>query len=292
MVRRVTPSQFRSMVRQAEQKQRQAVDRHNREVRAYNQKAKQAINSHNREVNAYNARVRAHQQKVRSEITRLSRQTVTTRYVTLRTSVNIVHSSYERLERAAEAGRFQGHDNEILDLSERETANCASVMNALLRDPEANDASAMSSLESELTPQLRMISADLADRWAGAVFAFNPRNPDAARHFCTSSREIITRILDGEAPDDAVSAAVPDCSRTPNGTPTRQAKIRHLLHRSGKTQSELEEFVENDIGNIVELFRVFNDGTHGSAGTFTFAQLGAIRARVENGIEFLLRVIR
>ena len=44
MVTRITPSQWNSMVRQAQQKQRQAVDKYNREVRAHNQNVNQAIN--------------------------------------------------------------------------------------------------------------------------------------------------------------------------------------------------------------------------------------------------------
>ena len=39
MVRRVTPSQWNSMVRKVQQKQRQAIDKYNREAKAYNQKA-------------------------------------------------------------------------------------------------------------------------------------------------------------------------------------------------------------------------------------------------------------
>jgi Predicted pPIWI-associating nuclease len=291
MIRRVTPSQFQSMVRQAQQKQRQAIDKYNREVRAHNQKVSQAINNHNRQVQAYNARVRANQQRLRNEVMRLSRQTVTTHYVSLRASVRVVHSAYERLEHAAESGSFDERHSELLDLSEREAANSAAVMNALLGDEEATK-SLQHALESELTPQLQVVSSDLAARWKGAVFSLNPHNPDAARHFCTSSREVLTRILELKAPDSEVVATAPSCARTQLGTPTRRAKLRHLLQRAGNAQGELEEFVESDISNIVDLFQVFNDGTHGSAGTFTLAQLQAIRARVEDGIEFLLKVIR
>ena len=41
-------------------------------------------------------------------------------------------------------------------------------------------------------------------------------------------------------------------------------------------QEELEAFVEADMKNVVDLFQVFNKGTHGSAGTFTRSQLQAI----------------
>lgn len=60
-----------------------------------------------------------------------------------------------------------------------------------------------------------------------------------------------------------------------------------MLSRRGIEDDALEDFVENDISNIVELFRVFNDGTHGSSGTFNLPQLFSIKRRVEDGILFL-----
>lgn len=39
------------------------------------------------------------------------------------------------------------------------------------------------------------------DRWKGALFSLSPTNPDAAQHFCTSAREVLTSMLDIAAPD-------------------------------------------------------------------------------------------
>lgn len=66
---------------------------------------------------------------------------------------------------------------------------------------------------------------------------------------------------------------------------------RFFLERKGLSLEALEDFVEEDMGNIVQLFRVFNEGTHGSAGTFGFAELNSIRKRVEDGILFLASMI-
>jgi Predicted pPIWI-associating nuclease len=55
---------------------------------------------------------------------------------------------------------------------------------------------------------------------------------------------------------------------------------------------DLEEFIDRDLDNVVTLFNVFNEGTHGSAGTFTLGQLAAIKQRVEDAIRFLHSVIR
>ncbi len=292
MVRRITASQWNSKVRQAQQKHRQAIGKYNSEVRAYNQKVNQAVNKYNSEVSAHNARVRANRQRLKNEIARLSRQTVTTRYVTFRPSVNEVQSAYERLEHAADSSGYDDRYNEILDLSEREAANNAGLMNALLGDAQSSNEQPPNAPESPLSPILQAISGELADRWRGALYSLSPQNPDAARHFCTSAREIIARILDTKAPDSSVAAAMPDCDRTQQGTPTRRAKIRYFLHLQGINKDELVAFIESDMDNVVDLFDVFNMGTHGSAGTFDFAQLQAIRKRVEDGIMFLSRLMR
>lgn len=292
MARRVTPSQLRSMMRQAQQKQKRAIDDLNRGIREYNRKVKQEVDRYNREVRAHNSRVRANRQRLKSEIARLNRQTNTTRYVTYRVSVDTMQAAYERLENAADQGRFDERYNELLDLSEREAANNAGLMNALLEDSAiADDAPAPDEPESPLTPTLQRLSADLCDRWRGALYSLSPQNPDAARHFCTSAREIITRILDIHAPNEAVEQSIPDCERTQQGTPTRRAKIKYILQQSGMAGDELESFVDSDIENVVALFQTFNQGTHGEAGKFSFNKLQAIRLRVEDGILYLSRLI-
>ena len=57
-------------------------------------------------------------------------------------------------------------------------------------------------------------------------------------------------------------------------------------------QEELEDFIEADMKNVVDLFHVFNKGTHGTAGTFTSSQLHEIRKRTEDAIMFLFRLLR
>ena len=288
MVRRVTLSQWNSMVRKAQQKQHQAIDKYNREAKAYNQKLKRAVDDYNREIRTYNARVRADRQRLRNELARFNRQTtVTTRLRPFRTSVAAVQAAHERLERAADASRFDARYNAVLDLSERETANSTGLMNALLGDATSSDEQLPNTSNSPLIPVLQAISSDLSARWQGALFSLNLHNPDAARHFCASAREIITQILETKAPDTIVFGEMPDCDLTPQGKPTRRAKIRYFLHQKGMNQKELEAFVEADMNNVVDLFQVFNEGTHGSAGKFGLAQLQAIRKRVEDAIVFL-----
>lgn len=280
------------MIRQQEQKQRQAINKYNQAVRQHNQKVKRAVDDYNREIRAHNARVRANRQRLKNELTRLSHQkvTVTTRYVVFQTSTQTLVRTYDQLERRAEQNQYDPRFNRVLDLSERETANSLSVTNRLFSDTPELDEEQDGLKDAELADQLRQISPDLDDRWRGAVFSLDPRNPDAARHFCTSAREIFTQVLEIKAPDNEVFLFFPGCDKTERGNATRRSKIRYLLHRNGIADDTLESFVEEDIENILQLFHVFNDGTHGSAGKFGLQQLELIKKRVEDGIVFLAEV--
>lgn len=292
MARRISASQLRSKLRQQQQKRKQAIDKYNREVRAHNRKAQQAVNKYNQEVRAYNVRVRANRRRLRSLVTRLNQQKTTTRFVVYRTSVQTLTEAYKRLDSRSESSQLDPRYNWMLDLSERETANSVDVANRLL-DAEPDPEEYVDELQdAQLGQQLREISPDLDDRWRGAVYSLDPKNPDAARHFCTSAREIFTQILEIKAPDDLVFAALPGCAATDRGNPTRRSKIKYFLHRQGMLEEALEDFIEKDMQNIVELFHVFNDGTHGSAGTYDFVQLSAIKKRVEDGIVFLSEIVK
>ena len=286
MARRYSASQIKSMLRRAEQQQRKAISDYNSAVRKYNREAKKFVNDYNAAVRSHNARVNANRRRLKSELAKLSTQSTTTHTAVYRTSVRTVSDSYARLEARAEAGLGPEY-NRVLDLSEREAANSVAVANRLLGEaPEAEEQDDL--VDEGLLDQLRQVSPDLDARWKGAVFALNPNNPDAARHFCTSAREVFVQILEVSAPDKLVFAQQPNAETTDHGKPTRRAKLRYLLQRQGLADAALEDFAEADVSDILELFRVFNDGTHGSAGTFGLVQLSAIRKRVEDGIGYLV----
>lgn len=164
-------------------------------------------------------------------------------------------------------------------------------MNALAGHSNEETEPVEESLQTWLLEFLQKISGDVLDRWKGALYSLNPNNPDAARHFCTSAREVITQILETKAPDVDVFKALPNCDKTQRGNATRRSKIRYFLYKKGLSDDHLEEFVEQDMIAVVELFDVFNSGTHGSAGAFTHTQLVALRKRVEDGILFLSKII-
>lgn len=281
MPRRVSPSQVKNQLRRAQRDQRQAINKYNNAVRQYNRGAR-----------AHNARVRSNQQRLRREIAKLNSLTTTTRYATYSRSVTTLQRSFAQIETAADAGTWTA-GGDLFDLSEGEAANSVAVLNALLDAPATDvgtdDEHALQS--TSITGELSRIDPDLDARWRGALFALSPHNPDAARHFCTSSRELLARILEKGAPDDAVKASDHNYEKTPGGGVSRRARIRYCLRRQDSYDHELESFVEEDLENVIALFRDFNDGTHGGSGRFDLVQLVSIKKRVEDAIHFLDRIV-
>lgn len=317
MPRRVTPAQFNNMVRRAERERQRAISDYNRKARAHNTKVKRAVADYNRDVDRHNAavkkqkrdaeaaarqqkreidtynrrvdthnrRVRQNRQRLFNELKRLDRQSSAVQYVPVQASVRTLSHAYEQVDMASES--WSGTGVALADLAESETANSAAAANALLG--EATDVGQEGTV---ITDELRVISPDLDRRWQGALFSLDSRNPDAARHFCTSAREILTGVIEQEAPDDVVLETMPDCEKLESGKPVRRAKISFLLAKSGADHDTLREFVETDVGDVVQLINVFSSATHGDAGVFDLSALRAMKQRVEGAIRFLSAIVR
>jgi hypothetical protein len=293
MAKKFNPSQFRSKMsqlksklRQAESKQRQAISRYKQNVRELNR----SIEKYNREVRAYNSRQRVNQQRLASELRRLQSQDKK-RHIALRTSAQRLTQSYKTLDQVSTSYRLSPYENYFIDLAERETTNSLALINALESSGElASDATDPSLQETSITDEILNISVELDQRWRGALYSLNPRNPEAARHFCTSVREVFSGILEVQAPDTMVFEFDPNCRTTDRGNPTRREKIRYLLESKDIENEELIEFVDEDIANVIELFEVLNAGTHGHSGRYDLDTLRALKARVEDGLHFLARI--
>ena len=50
------------------------------------------------------------------------------------------------------------------------------------------------------------------------------------------------------------------------------------------------EFIDADIENILELFHILSDATHGEAGRYEYIKLMQVKKRVEQGINFLCKI--
>lgn len=292
MVKKVSPSQLRSMARKAQQDYNRAVNQANRAIKDYNREVKRAVDNYNAEVRRYNSKVRQYNVKVRR-----NRQIINSQLRKMNTTVT-VQSSYTVSARTMqryyddvgntyyEGVEVTPEQETILDLVDQEQATSLVTENFIVNDIVPDE----SPEDLEIGNRLAMVSDDLNSRWRGAVFALSPNNPDATRHFCTSTREIFSQLLDMKAPDPDVFAFDPNCEVTPEKkTPTRRSKIAYLMRKKGLSESVIA-FADADIGNINELFKTLNGGTHGPAGKYEYEKLLQVKKRVEQGIIFLCEI--
>ncbi len=294
MLRRINISQLKSQLRQAERKTQQAINKYNSAVRKYNSEVKSLNRDLNRAVSNYNSAVRKHnsqvqhnRQIIKREIAKLKNSP--TVHVQYSASVTAMQSSYDRVMEVYDLGTdISPEQSLILDYVEKEQANSLIATNRLF-DNTAPDEIEEDIEDVAISDKLEVVSDDLMNRWRGAVFALNPKNPDAARQFCTSAREIFTEFIEMKAPDKSVFSYNPNAAKTERGNATRKEKIKYMMHDKGMDDSVID-FAEADITNILELFHVLSDGTHGEAGRYKFDALVQVKRRVQQGINFLCAI--
>lgn len=270
-------SSFKYQLRQAQRKAE-------RDMKSEINKATRKFESEmNRELRKYNTKVQRNRNTIARELSRLqSHTTVKSAYAI---SLSAMHQYYTDIDSIYGNCVVTPQQEHILDLVEQEQVNSLITANAIQNDQILDE-----NIEDvEIGNKLLNVSEDLNNRWRGAVFAMSPQNPDAARHFCTSAREIFTEFIELKAPDSNVFAFNPNCERTDRGNATRREKIKYMM-RNVDVHSSIIDFAEADITNILELFHVLSDGTHGAAGRYEFQKLVQVKKRVEQGINFLCEI--
>ncbi len=245
------------------------------------------MSDYNRAVRSHNSRVRSNRVKLQQELARLRRGSSGGARGQITVSAQSVHSAFQAVENSHERGTFP---QELLSIFEDETASSLRAANALEGRADAEQREIDAIRETTITTELWSFAPELDVRWKGALFSLTPENPDAARHFCTSARECIVQMLDVSAPDDVVERELTGCQKTDQGRVTRCSKLRYLLERRGLVDPAVENFVNEDVEDLLGLFRQFNDGTHGAAGRFASNELVAAKQRAERGIQFLCRI--
>ena len=274
MAKHFNSSQFRSKIRQLQNKQRQAINNYNRQVRQYNSAVQKAVSNYNAAVRQYNSTVRKNRQIIRSNISKLNSTRTRTTYAV---SLTVMQRNYYEVNGVySEDAYVTPQQNAILDLIEQEQAN--SIVTAqLIENPDQP----VDNVEDvEIGNKLLNISEDLNNRWRGAIFSLSPQNPDAARHFCTSVREIFTELIELKAPDNEVFAYNPDCAKTERGNATRREKTKYMMRNLNMNKCAVN-YAESDIANILELFHVLSDGTHGYT----------ITAKLRTGLAMMKRFV-
>lgn len=272
-------SHFKSQIRQA---QRKAERQLKNELNQASRKIERDIN---RKIRNYNSKMQHNRQIVLRELKKLQTHSTMTIRSSYTISLDAMQKHYVTIGNVYQNESLTPQQEYILNLIEQEQANGLITANVV----ENNDFPTENTDDIEIGAKLQHVSDDLNNRWKGAVFAINPQNPDAARHFCTSAREIFTEFIELKAPDDAVFQYNPNCQKTNQGNATRREKIKYMMRNSNMDESVIS-FAESDITNILELFHVLSDGTHGPAGRYSYQNLLQVKKRVEQGIYFLCEI--
>ena len=121
----------------------------------------------------------------------------------------------------------------------------------------------------------------------GAEQSFLSKNPDKIRHTITSLRELITQILHTYAPDDDLKQKYTEPKYYHDGKPTRRTRIEYILFNK-YSNSSLVEIVDKDIVAILEMFNLFQEGTHKVVSSLSDDELRFILKRTVLLIEQLL----
>lgn len=281
MVKTINMSQYKSKMRQIQNKTE-------RELRQIQRNTERKMKSQiTKIVNESKREVRKNQQKIQSELNKLNRLTKTSSYTI---SVSDLNSLYEGVNESYSKLNLTQEEKQIYNYIEQENLNNLIVANAII-NPELLDNVDTELQDNGIGEKLKKLSLDLNNRWMGALFSLNPNNPDATRHFCTSTREIFTDIFDKYALDCDVFDVFPDCDKTERGNATRKSKIKYFLFKKGIDIKNVDEFIDKDIDNILKLYHTLSNGTHGEAGKYNIIQLKAIKKRVEDGINFLCSIV-
>ncbi len=277
MAKSFNASQFKSKMRSIE-------SQFNRDMRKYTSEVNRAISNYNNAVRCYNTTTRRNQQIITRELNKLKQQSTITSSASF--SFRVLHESYVNVGQVYYDGvEVTERQDRVLDLVEQEHANSIITENSIMNNATLEEDTA----DIEIGNKLLNVSADLNSRWKGAVFALNPNNPDAARHFCTSTRELFTDFIEIKAPDLEVFRYNPNASKTERGNATRKEKIKFMM-RNLDMNDCVAEFADADITNILELFHVLSTATHGEAGEYSYTQLLRVKKRVEQGINFLCEI--
>lgn len=295
--------EYNRKVKQHNDQVKRNIDQYNREVKRHNDQVNRNIDQYNRAVNKayeennrriqnYNNQVRQFNNAQKQNFARAVQKFNQSRLITTHTTTFVYRNSVQNLEnRYVELDNYNNshtvqNSDLFVDYPIQETNNSVQLYNSLSGVDQGDYLEPQSLQLTEVEQKLYNLSTELGKRWKGAIYSLNPNNPDAARHFCTSIREVFIQLLNIKAPDEKVLQTIPNCVLH-EGKPARREKIKYILSAQSITSQQMISFVDADVEDLLTLFRTLNDGTHGSAGTFNVQQLLKLKKRAEDAIIFI-----
>ena len=136
---------------------------------------------------------------------------------------------------------------------------------------------------------LEAVDPDLARPYAGARDALRGTNPDRARHFLSSLRELWNHLLRQIAPDKQVLEWIPkdDKELLYKGKPTRKTRILYLCR--DLNHDPLTDFIAHDTRAFVTLVESFNR-IHQLELKLSDQQLRALLLRTDSWLTYILQI--
>jgi len=138
---------------------------------------------------------------------------------------------------------------------------------------------------------LQQVDPGLARPYIGARDAFNGNNADRARHILSSLRELWNHLIRRLAPDDLVSAWIPEIANQRDllheGKPTRRARVLYICRELNN--DPLTEFLMHDTRALVKLIELFNR-VHELETELTDEQLRAILLKTDSWLMYILQI--
>ena len=138
---------------------------------------------------------------------------------------------------------------------------------------------------------LKGVDPALARPYEGARKVLYGTNPDRARHFLSSQRELWNHLLRIIAPDEQVQEWIPkdDKDLLHEGKPTRKARILYLCR--DLNHDSLTEFVVRDTHALVTLVNLFNR-IHQLEPKLSDQQLRALQLRSDSWLTYILQIFK
>jgi len=145
--------------------------------------------------------------------------------------------------------------------------------------------------ENEITfaEFLPIIHSNLFRVWQGAIEALRSNNPDKARHFAVSMRELFREVMHRLAPNDAVHewSTNPTTDFDDQGNPTRGGRIRYIFRNV--SQAPLSEFAKQNIRTVLTFVDALQPETHLIESRLDEKQSLALRNYAETSLQLILK---
>ncbi len=187
-------------------------------------------------------------------------------------------------------------EDDLLTLSSKGLVNSSSILDQLAvndnfelpfyEEKLVHFESDIQKTEGKLEEMLRVLDPEFLKMLKGAERALDSNNPDRARHFGTSLRELFNHVLRQLAPAPKVEDWTNDENHYHNGRPTRRARI---LYISRKTKSNsFKDYLHSDVKSVLEFTSLFHGITHKKISGYSKQQLRGMLTKMRGTLHLLI----